>query len=157
MKLHSEQTCAERFSDRLRSKFICSTHGKLHNATMIFEKTGTSIDPYISSIVLALALIVGALLTTYLADILGRKILNIVSLSGSAVGLFTLAIYYYFHIKGYDLTSFALVPVLSLSFVVLISSAGINALAYVCGIEYLPQKVCEILKRRFNKFSFIFL
>lgn len=123
-------------------------------ATMIFERTGTSIDPYISTIVLALALIVGSLVTTYLADILGRKILNIASLVGSAVGLFALAIYHYFHIKDHDLTSFTLVPVLSLSFVVFISSAGIVALAYVCGVEYLPQKVSKILKR--NNYKCLF-
>lgn len=107
----------------------------------IFAKTGTSFDPYISSIVLALALIVGSILTTYLADILGRKILNIVSLSGSAIGLFTVSIHHYLHIKGHDLSAFQWIPVFSLSFVVFISSAGINALAYVCSIEYLSPKV----------------
>lgn len=116
-------------------------------AVTIFERTGTSIDPYISSIILALALIIGSLLTTYLADMLGRKILNIVSLAGSAVGLFTVSIYYYFHINNYDLASFVWVPVVSLSFVVFISSAGINALAYVCSVECLPSKVCKMYEQ----------
>jgi len=110
-------------------------------AVLIFQKTGASIDPYMSSIIMALALIIGSLLTTYLADILGRRILNIVSLSGSALGLFAVAIYHYLNINGFDLTGFVWVPVVSLSFVVFISSAGINALAYVCSIEYLSPKV----------------
>lgn len=122
-------------------------------AVTIFEKTGTSIDPYISSIVLALALIVGSLLTTYLADMLGRKILNIVSCAGSAIGLFTLSIYYYFYINDYNLASFVWVPVVSLSFVVFISSAGINALAYVCSVECIPAKV-NCLVKFINAFVF---
>lgn len=39
---------------------------------MIFERAGTSLDPYVSSIMLAVSLLLGALLTTYLADILGE-------------------------------------------------------------------------------------
>lgn len=115
-------------------------------AVMIFERSGTSIDPYFSSIIMALALIVGSFLTTYLADILGRRILNITSLAGSAIGLFTVAIYHYLNINGYDLSAFAWVPVVSLSFVVFISSAGINALSTVCSIEYLSPKVSTQLK-----------
>lgn len=41
-------------------------------AVMIFERAGTSLDPYVSSIMLAVSLLLGALLTTYLADILGE-------------------------------------------------------------------------------------
>lgn len=110
-------------------------------AVMIFERTGTSIDPYFSSVILALALIVGSVCTTYLADILGRRILNIVSLAGSAVGLFAVSLHHYLYINGYDLSAFVWVPVVSLSFVVFISSSGINALAYCCTVEYFPHKV----------------
>lgn len=49
-------------------------------AVMIFEKAGTSLDPYTSTIMLAIALILGSIFTTYLADKLGRKFLNIISL-----------------------------------------------------------------------------
>lgn len=112
-------------------------------AVMVFTRAGADMDPYVSSIMVALALIFGALLTTYLADSLGRKILNFGSLFGSAIGLFTVSIYHYLNINGYDMSNFHWVPVLSLSFVIFISSAGINALAYVCSVEYLPLKVCR--------------
>lgn len=117
---------------------------------MVFERTGADMSPYISSIMVALSLIFGALLTTYLADKLGRKILNFGSLFGSAIGLFSVAIYYYCNINGYDLSNFHWVPVLALSFVIFISSAGINALAYVCSVEYLPLKVCSAEKTTNN-------
>lgn len=127
-------------------------------AVMIFERTGTSIDPYMSSVMLALALIIGSLLTTYLADILGRKVLIIVSLFGTAFGLFSVSIYHYFHIKGYELSALEWIPVVSLSFVVCISSAGINALAYVCSVEHLPSKVCvkTTIARASFKFKWYF-
>lgn len=91
---------------------------------MIFDRSGASLDPYVSSIMLAISLICGSLLTTSLADTLGRKLLNLASLVGSAIGLFSISFYYYLHINGYDLSAFDWVPVASLSFVIFVSSAG---------------------------------
>lgn len=113
---------------------------------LVFQRAGANVDPHMSSIMLALALIVGALFTTYLADILGRKVLNVISLAGSAFGLFAVATYSYLNVNGHDLSAFDWVPVVSLSFVEFISSAGINALAYVCSVEYLPLKVLKANK-----------
>lgn len=110
-------------------------------AVMTFAKAGTSMDPYLSSVMLAIALIFGSLTTTYFADKLGRKMLNLISLMGSACGLFITAIFYYLTLNGYDLSAFAWIPVVCLSFVVFISSAGIIPLAVVCSVEYLPKKV----------------
>lgn len=117
----------------------------INYAVMIFEKVGQSVDPYISSIILAVALILGSLATTYLADILGRRVLNLVSLLGSAIGLLAMSLYYYLYVNGYDLSAFSWVPVISLSFVIFISSAGIVTLACVCSVENLPTKVFEII------------
>lgn len=112
-------------------------------AVMIYKRTGTKIDTFVSLMMLSLALTVGSILSSYLADILGRKVLNIVSLGGSAVGLFTMSIYHYFYIRGYDLSAFDWIPVASLSFVIFISSVGVISISYVCSVEYLPQKVCS--------------
>lgn len=110
-------------------------------SVLIFEKVKTSIDPYVSSIISAVALICGSLLTTTLADKLGRKMLILMSLVGSAIGLFAVATYYYLRINGFDLSAYEYVPVTSISFVVVCGSAGIVPLAYVCSVEHLPPKV----------------
>lgn len=111
-------------------------------AVMIFKIADSSLlTPYMSSILLALALIFGSLTTTTLADILGRKVLILISLIGSAIGLFAMAVYDYLKLNGYNLSSFTWIPVLSLSLVVFISSAGIIPLSVLVSIENLPPKV----------------
>lgn len=113
----------------------------INYAHTIFQALGTSMDAYLCSIVLAVALIFGSLTSSILADKLGRKILNIISLLGCAAGLFATAIYHYLNQNGYDLSLFTWVPVFSLSFVIFISAAGIWGLVLVCIVEYLPQNV----------------
>lgn len=52
-----------------------------------------------------------------------------------------ISIYHYFNINGFDLSHFAWVPVMGLSFVIFISSVGVMPLAFICSVEYLPPKV----------------
>lgn len=110
-------------------------------AVTLFQKTGTAIDPYKSSFVLAIALIFGSLATTYLVERLGRKVLNFISLLGSGLGLFTTSFYHYLNLNGLDVSGFEWIPVTSLSFVIFLSSAGILPLVMICTVEYMPAKV----------------
>lgn len=114
-------------------------------ASVVFSKTGTFVDPHISSIVLAVCQIIAGLTSTQLADSLGRKTLLTISLATSAIGLFTLAAYSYVRESGYDVTNFHWLPLLMLSIVIFISNAGIIALAHICAIENYPSKVCNVL------------
>lgn len=111
-------------------------------AVPILKMSGTSFNPYASSIVFAVMLIIGSSTTTYFADILGRKRLILISLIGSAIGQLLASLYHYLYLNGYEMSSFAWVPVVSLSFVIFISAAGILPLQIICTIEYLPPKVC---------------
>lgn len=110
-------------------------------AVMIFERTGTSLNPYFSSIMLATALLLGSLLSTYVADVLGRKLTNFISLAGAALGLFAMSAYLHFNMHGYDLSAYTWIPVACLSFVIFISSAGITPLSVVVSVECIPLKV----------------
>ena len=111
-------------------------------AVTTFEKVGTTIDPYKSSITLAVALTFGSLATASLADKLGRKALILISLLGASLGLFTVAGYHYAVLSGCDLSSYAWVPMASLSTVIFLASAGIIPLCYICCVETIPAKVC---------------
>lgn len=112
-------------------------------SVQIFQKSGSSfLDPHVSSIILCLTFIPGSLLPTYLADYLGRKVLNFISLMGSAIGLFAVSIYRYLKVNGYDLSGYDWVPLVGVSFVSLISNSGICVLSVICSVENLPSKVC---------------
>lgn len=114
----------------------------LNYAMLIFEKSGASkIDPNVSSIMLALAQLIGCCVSTKLADSLGRKMLLNISFIGSATGLFVFALYLHLIRIGYDLSAYTWMPVASLSFIMFIASAGVYALFSVCFVEYLPSKV----------------
>lgn len=114
------------------------------------EKVGTSIDPYTASILLAVALIFGSLTSTYLADIMGRRILNLISFVGATAGFAGTASYHYLNQNGLDLSSVAWIPVVCLFFVVFICAAGFTSLVSVCCIEHLPPNVCEHILTKKN-------
>lgn len=123
-------------------------------AVMIYEKVGTTIDPYTSSIITAVSLLFGALASSVLADKFGRKLLNIISLLGSAAGLLAVALYQYLELNDYDLSAYQWAPVVCLSFVVFISSAGITTLSILCCLEYIPPNV-RVYFLRFTLFSIL--
>lgn len=110
-------------------------------AVIIFEETGTSIDPFTATIVLSVVQILGCLCSTQIADNLGRKFSLLLSLVGSAIGSLSLAFYLEFVELGFDFTSYAWLPVFSLSFITFVASAGIFPLLSVCTVENLPTKV----------------
>lgn len=135
------------FSKKIARKnefnFIAGCFIFINYAMLVFKKSDGIIDPHISSIVLAVVQIIGGLLSTSLSDKLPRKVLLIISLVGSAVGLFSLSIYLYLDHIGFDLSSYSSVPIVCLSFVIFISCAGIAPLSNVCTVENLPPKVCK--------------
>lgn len=110
-------------------------------ALLIFKSAETEVAPQFSAITIAVAQVLGNLCTTQLADKLGRKMLLLASMLGPAFGLFSLCVYFYFKNLGYDLHSVIWLPVISLSFVMFIGSAGIIPLAGCCTVENLPPKV----------------
>lgn len=114
----------------------------LNYAIIIFERSGVSkIDPYVSSIIIAIAQIFGCLFSAKLADSLGRKLLMIISFMGCATGLFIFALFLYLSKIGYDLSAYSWLPAVSVSFIMFIASAGVYTLHSVCFVEYLPSKV----------------
>lgn len=117
----------------------------INYCVLIFEKSGVSlVDPYLASIILAVAQLVGGIFSTQLADTMGRKLSMILSFLGSAVALLILSVYLYLNEIGYIASaSYSWIPVTTLSFIMFASTAGILALYAVCFVEYLPTKVCE--------------
>lgn len=127
----------------------------INYSSLVFLKSDHVIDAQIASIILGVVQIFGGLLSTSLSDNFGRKVLLILSLVGSALGLFGLSVYLYFDHIGYDLSQFSSLPVVLLSFVIFTSCAGIAPLSNVCTVENLPPKVNTVtIKLIFYCFSF---
>lgn len=107
----------------------------------IFQQANTSFDPYVSSIILGALQVSGTLSSTSLVETLGRKLLLIISMVGCTIGLSAMGTYMYFTSFSYDLAFINWVPVVSLGFVVFMSSVGIIPLTYLCIVESLPTEV----------------
>lgn len=113
-------------------------------AYLIFKISGTVLSIDASAIILAIAQIIGGLVSTQLGDTFDRKTTLHVSLLGSATGLFIFAIYSYMQQTGHDVSNYLWLPVICLSVVMFISSAGVMPLANICAIENFPRKVFRI-------------
>lgn len=111
-------------------------------ATLIFSQSDTTLfSPYVSTIIISIALCAGSILSAYLADHFRHRTLILISLIGCVFGLFSIAIYHYLYLQDYDLSPFRWVPVISMSFVIFVEAAGIMPISIVCCIENLLSKV----------------
>ncbi|XP_055309481.1 facilitated trehalose transporter Tret1-like isoform X1 [Sitodiplosis mosellana] len=125
-------------------------------ASLIYKISGTALKIEISTIVLSVAQILGGLVATQLGDTFGRKTTLIISLFGSAIGLFTFAIHSYLRQNQCDVSHFTWVPEVCLSFVIFISSAGIVALANTFVVESFPPKIsCLLISTSFEDRTWI--
>lgn len=122
----------------------CGNFALMNYAVLIFLRAGAQINPYYATVMLFIGQICGCVCSAGLADRLGRKILIIVSLVGSAIGLVTIAVYLYLTEIGVETQSFTWIPVVSLSLGIFSGSAGIVPLSAIFTIEQLSPKVCEL-------------
>lgn len=121
----------------------------------IFQATGTSIDPYMSSVAFALFQLMGNLCTASFSDSLGRKTLLIVSLLGSALGMYSFSLYCYLIHYGYRTPAFDWIASTAFLFIVFTSSCGVVPLMFLGMVEQLPLKVSK-LPRELSKKILIF-
>lgn len=111
-------------------------------AETIFKRTGSNVDPQISSIVMAAMQVVGTYTASQLIDKVGRKMLLLVSLSGCFLSIVIAGTYSYLAIHEFDVLAFNWVPVVSISCYISIGSIGILPVPYVMMSEVIPQRVC---------------
>lgn len=111
-------------------------------AVVIFSEAGAKyVDPHVSAIWMAALQLIGNFWTAKLSDTVGRRALVILSLLGSACGLFTFSLYCFLGSIGFNMSDFEFVPVASLLFSVFISSAGVVPLMFLGMVEHTPFKV----------------
>lgn len=113
----------------------------INYAVMVFEQTGSNIDPNLSAIVMGVLQVFGTYTASQLMDRLGRKTLLLISMSGGLVALLVTGTFSYLNKNVFDMTSFSILPVISISFYVFICAIGLLPVPFVLVAEVLPQRV----------------
>lgn len=113
----------------------------LNYASTVFRDAGSALTNEMSSIILAIIQLIGALISTNLLDRTGRKILCIISATGTLLSLLTSGIYIYFKDHGSDVSNFQWVPLMTLSGAIIFAASGLLPLPYIIASEICSQKV----------------
>lgn len=103
--------------------------------------SGTYLSGEAASIWLAVVSLVGTVLTSRLVDSKGRKFLLIYSMAGCTLGHAVMIAYLYINRSGVDTSLFHWTPVICMASVVLLASAGIVPLTFICLVESFSMKV----------------
>lgn len=110
-------------------------------AATIFKETGSTVNPNLASIIIGSNQLMGTIFASSLIDLLGRRLLLLISAVGSAFSLIVTGSYCYMATHDYDVSSLNLLPVVSLSSFIFITAIGMNPVPYVLVSEVLPQRV----------------
>ncbi|XP_017966707.2 facilitated trehalose transporter Tret1 [Drosophila navojoa] len=108
---------------------------------MIFEKSGSSLPPTVSAIVVGVIQLVGSYVSTLLVERAGRKVLLLVSAVGICLSQLIMASHSYLKVLQYDTSGFDWVPVAAFSFMLFIASWGLLTLPFLVISEILPPKI----------------
>jgi SP family facilitated glucose transporter-like MFS transporter 8 len=116
----------------------------LNYTASIFEESGSSLSPSLSSILVAIFQIFGNITSLFLVEKAGRKFLFAISFFGGAFGLFILGGFIYFKsIKVQFLMDdcWQWIPLVSFSLVIFIANCGYMAIGFLYVAEIAPQNV----------------
>ena len=137
---------------------FCGAFSVMTYTSTIFEASGSSFNPNVSTIFVGVTQLLGSLASTLFVEKFGRKVssklikqfLNLITLFqillvlssiGTGLGLGILAIYSYLDKQGVEVRSYGWIPIFSLSFVVFAASVGVMSLPFIVLTELLPNKV----------------
>ncbi|KAJ8931865.1 hypothetical protein NQ314_015131 [Rhamnusium bicolor] len=111
----------------------------------IFEASGTSISPEISSLVFGLGLLMSSFFAPVLIDRLGRRILTISSCFGTSLSLLLIGAFFYIK-DSTDLSTDSIfwIPILSLILFIFSLNFGLGAIPFTLCSELFPNNVKQI-------------
>lgn len=111
----------------------------------IFMKTGSSLAPEISTILVGIVQVLASGATPLIVDRLGRKIILLVSAAGMCLAHGTMGLYFYMdHIKSDAVHSISWLPIFSLIFFVTVYCVGFGPLPWAVLGEMFPANVKSV-------------
>lgn len=120
---------------------LCGIVAFLNYSSYIFKESNADVDFYASTIVLGTMQILGSILSVMFVEKYGRRVLLLISASGTGIALVILGFYYMF-LGGVDFFKF--MPLLCLSVYVFMAPIGIVTLPYVILLELIPPKIRSV-------------
>lgn len=127
---------------------FCGVFAILNYASTVFRDAGSILTNEMSSIVLAIIQLIGALISTNLLDRTGRKLLCVISALGTLSSLLTSGIFIYFKDHGSDVSNFQWVPLVTLCGAIIFAATGLLPLPYIIASEICSQKVYRNIRFR---------
>lgn len=113
----------------------------LYFTESIFKTSGSNIPADISAILIGLAQFFVAMISSPLYEIVGRKILLLVSVTGAAVSQTLLGIYFFLQNNNYDVSYINWLPLFSLVMYISFFNVGMGAIPWGLLGEMLPFNV----------------
>ncbi|KAH8263048.1 hypothetical protein KR044_003680 [Drosophila immigrans] len=108
--------------------------------TDIFAKSGSTMDPNTSTIIIGSVQLFGAYVSTMLCDVFGRRALMLVSSGGVALSLTAFGFFTYFT-QLYDLSQWSWVPAAIMSVDIFLGNIGLVSCLFVLMVEMYPLKI----------------
>jgi SP family facilitated glucose transporter-like MFS transporter 8 len=119
---------------------FCGCFPMMNFTATIFKESGSTLSPNISSIIVGVVQIVAAVVCTFLVEKAGRTLLMSVSAFGISLGLAVMSLFSFSTSRGFDLSSFSWIPLVSFSFVIFMATLGVNSLPFLYLSEIVPTK-----------------
>ena len=127
---------------------FCGCFPMMNFTASIFNESGSNLSPNLSSIIVGAVQIIGAMSCTFLVEKAGRKILISASAFSIFFGLSVKSAYTFATSRGYDLSDFSWIPLVSFSFVMCVYNWGVNTLPFLY--------VSEIVQSKYKTFTMSF-
>ncbi|XP_058795044.1 facilitated trehalose transporter Tret1-like isoform X2 [Phymastichus coffea] len=147
----------EFFSDRATRKGLIISIGliagqqfsgifaMLSYAETIFQRAGSSVSSQTAPIIIGTIQIFGAYMSTMLMDRVGRRLLTLISCSGTTISHALVATFFYLQKNNYDVNSISWLPVVALSTYII---------AYALGMASVPLIiVSEVFRLSVNSYA----
>lgn len=107
----------------------------------IFDAAGSGIPADISTIIVGVVQLLTVAVTVLVVDTLGRRVLLLISASGSCLSLVSLGTYFYLQTEGHDVSSIFWLPIASLLVYIITFNLGLAPLAWAILGEMFPANV----------------
>jgi len=106
----------------------------------IFKASGSVVDVNTATIIIGLVQIVGVYTSTILVDIVGRRVLMLISTMGVGIGCIAFGCFTYLA-KIYDLSDFNWLPLVLMIIICYVANIGLIGIFFLVLVELFPVKV----------------